>query len=255
MAPATSVNHWPESACARAFWGQQELGPYQRLLADTLSWLEPAAGQRWLDLGCGCGKLTEALWHKGRGAVAEIVGLDCAAVNAAAFGRLCEKVRPRPRPDQVRFLHADFSTGLASWPDRHFHGVASGLAIQYAERYSEAQGRWTDEAYVRLLGEVYRVLRPGGWFVFSVNVPEPAWGRVALRSLPGLFRRGKVGRRLTDAWRMYRYGKWLTRESRRGRFHYLPIEVILAKLAAAGFTAAEHRLTYEDQAYLVRCRK
>jgi SAM-dependent methyltransferase len=255
MARSASVNYWPESACARAFWGQQELRPYQRLLADTAAWLEPAPGQRWLDLGCGCGKLSEALWQKGRGTLAEVVGLDCAAVNALAFERLRLKVEPRPRPDQFRFVHADFSSGLASWPADHFDGVVSGLAIQYAERYSEKEDCWTTEAYDRLLADVCRLLRPGGRFVFSVNVPEPAWGRVALRSLPGLFRRGKVGRRLSDAWRMYRYGRWLTRESRRGRFHYLPVEAIVAKLTAAGFVGVEHRRSYEDQAYLLRCRK
>jgi SAM-dependent methyltransferase len=252
---AASVNHWPDPVCARAFWGQQALQPYQQLLADTALWLSPGAGQRWLDLGCGCGKLANILWHKSRGGVAEIVGLDCAAVNARAFERLRRKARPRPRSDQVRFVQGDFSGGLASWSEGYFDGVASGLAIQYAERYSAKDGRWTTEAYDLLLGEVRRVLRPGGAFIFSVNVPEPAWGRVALRSLPGLFRRGKLGRRLMDAWRLYRYGRWMTRESRRGRFHYLPIERIVAKLTMAGFMAIEHRLTYEDQAYLVRCRK
>jgi ubiquinone/menaquinone biosynthesis C-methylase UbiE len=255
MARASSVNYWPDSACARAFWGQQEVAPYQQLLADTANWLNPTAGQRWLDLGCGCGKLTEALWHRSRGTVAEIVGLDCAAVNANAFERLRQKARPRPSAEQVRFLQADFSAGLASWPDGQFHGVVSGLAIQYAERYSETDGRWTDAAYDHLLREINRVLRPGGTFVFSVNVPEPAWGKVALRSLPSLFRRGKIGRRLMDAWRMYRYGRWLTRESRRGRFHYLPVEQIVAKLKAAGYVGIEHRRTYADQAFLVRCRK
>ena len=252
---AASVNHWPDSACARVFWGQHELRPYQQLLADTAAWLDPKAGQHWLDLGCGCGRLTEILWLKSRGAVAEIVGLDCAAVNARAFDRLRQRTRPRPRADQVRFIQGDFSIGLTSWPAAHFDGVVSGLAIQYAERFSEREGRWTTEAYDRLLREIRRVLRPGGAFVFSVNVPDPAWVKVALRSLPGLLRRGKIGRRLMDAWRLYRYGRWLTRESRRGRFHYLPIERIVAKLTLAGFAGIEHRRTYEDQAYLVRCRK
>src|SRR5713226_7714666 len=64
---ATTVNHWTDSACARAFWGQQELPPYRQLLTDTSAWLNPRSGERWLDLGCGCGKLTEALWRKSRG--------------------------------------------------------------------------------------------------------------------------------------------------------------------------------------------
>ena len=64
----------------------------------------------------------------------------------------------------------------------------SGLALQYAESYSVALRRWTTDAYDRLLIEVYRVLRPGGHFVFSVNVPEPAWAKVAFCSLQGVVR-------------------------------------------------------------------
>jgi hypothetical protein len=54
---------------------------------------------------------------------------------------------------------------------------------------------------------------------------------------------------------MLRYGSWLKREARRGRFHYLPVEDIARKLAAAGFTAVEHRLSYAGQAFLLRCRR
>src|SRR5436190_13844556 len=109
---AMTLNYWPDSACARAFWGQQELPPYRKLLADTSAWLTPHAGERWLDLGCGCGKLTEALWHNSRGMVAEIVALDCAGENASAFQMLRGRVRPVDRDERIRFVHADFSSGL-----------------------------------------------------------------------------------------------------------------------------------------------
>ena len=251
----SSVNHWPESKCAKAFWGQQELPPYRRLLADTAEWLETRPGQRWLDLGCGCGQLTEALWGKSGGTLAEIVGLDCAAVNETAFARLKERVHPAPAAGQIRFFHADFSAGLAAFASNRFDGIVSGLAIQYAESFSEEKGCWTTDAYDHLLAETYRVLRRGGWLVFSVNVPEPAWGKVALRSLTGIFRTGKIGRYFRNALRMWRYGKWLTRESRRGRFHYLPLEDIMNRLAATGYVGLEYRRSYVGQAYLIRCRK
>jgi SAM-dependent methyltransferase len=254
-AHTSSVNHWPDSACARAFWGQHELPPYQRLLADTRAWLEPRTGQRWLDLGCGGGQLTRALWEKSGGSLAEIVGLDCAAANEKAFQNLRAAVQPIPGPRQVRFFHADFSSGLAAFESGHFDGVVSGLAIQYAESFSAETGCWTTDAYDQLLTEVHRVLRCGGWFVFSVNVPEPAWGKVALRSLTGVFRAPRLSRFVKNAWRMWRYGSWLTREARRGRFHYLTLEEIFPKLSAAGFVGLEHRHSYVGQAYLIRCRK
>ena len=253
--PSSLANHWHDSACAHAFWGQQELPPYRRLLKDTTAWLEPRPGQRWLDLGCGGGALTGALWEKSRGRLAEVVGLDCAAANAKAFARLRARLRPPAADGQIRFVQGDFSTGLAAFEDDRFDGVVSGLAIQYAESFSQARGCWTADGYDHLLAEVHRVLRRGGWFVFSVNVPEPAWGKVALRCLAGVFQTTRVARYLKNAWRMWRYGPWLTREARRGRFHYLPLADIRAKLAAAGFLAPEHRTSYAGQAYLVRCRK
>jgi ubiquinone/menaquinone biosynthesis C-methylase UbiE len=256
--PTTSlaaVNHWHDDVCARAFWGQQDAPPYRRLLADTAAWLDPQPGERWLDLGCGCGQLTEALWKRSSGRVAQIVALDCAAANAVAYRKLRAAVHPPASAEQIAFVCADFSAGLAAWDDEVFDGATSGLAIQYAESYSETLGRWTRDAYAHLLAEVHRLLRPGGRFVFSVNVPEPAWGKVALHSLHGVFGVRSPGRFLKRAWRMMRYGGWLKREARRGRFHFLPWETIAEHLTDAGFAALEHRLSYARQAYVIRCRK
>jgi ubiquinone/menaquinone biosynthesis C-methylase UbiE len=252
---AAMVNHWPDSACARAFWGQRELPPYRRLLADTTEWLDPQPGERWLDLGCGGGQLTRTLWEKSGGELAEIVALDCAAANERAIAKLREKMQPPASTAQIRFLHADFSAGLGSCPEASFDGAVSGLAIQYAESFSQKHGRWTTDAYDRLLTEVYRVLRPGGRFVFSVNVPEPAWVKIALYGVPGFFRSRQPGRYLKNALRMLRYGAWLKREARTGRFHYLPLDTVLAKLRATHFVKIEHRKSFAGQAYLFRCRR
>ncbi len=129
------------------------------------------------------------------------------------------------------------------------------MAIQYAESYSQETGAWTCAAYDRVLSDVFRVLRPGGRFVFSANVPEPSWRRVAWQSLPGVFRARRRLKFLQRAWRMLSYGRWLKREARRGRFHYLPLPVILTKLTRIGYVRIEHRLSYAGQAYLLRAWK
>ncbi len=108
------VNYWPDTACAKAFWGQRELPAYRRLLADTVAWLDPKPRQRWIDLGCGGGQLTRALWEKSHGTLAEIVALDCAAANEKAIRKLRDTMSPPAAAGQVRFLHADFSSGLRS---------------------------------------------------------------------------------------------------------------------------------------------
>jgi SAM-dependent methyltransferase len=249
-----SVNYWPDSKCAKAFWSQHELPPYQELFAHTLAWLEPRPGERWLDLGCGAGRLSRAIWTTTGGQVAEVVGLDCAAVNGEAFDRFRTGLDTEQR-ERFRFVAADFSSGLAGMPDGHFDGVVSGLAISYAESYSEAEGRWTQAAYDRVLAEVHRVLKPGGRFVYSVNIPEPAWCWVAFAALAGVWRTWRPDLFALKALRLWGYGWWLKREARRGRFHYLPLPEVLAKLGAAGYQSIESRLSFADQAYVLRGRK
>ena len=112
MTPTETVNHWPESKCAKAFWGQHELPPYKRLLGDTIAWCDPQPGQRWLDLGCGCGQLTTALWLKSQGRLRQVVGLDVAAVNAVAFERLRDVVQPPATAEQIAFHQADCAVAV-----------------------------------------------------------------------------------------------------------------------------------------------
>jgi ubiquinone/menaquinone biosynthesis C-methylase UbiE len=254
--PATKVriNHWPDAKCARAFWSQQESGPHQQLLSDTLDWCSPGPGQRWLDLGCGSGPLTRGLWDRSGGTVDEIVGVDCAAVNQEVYCHLAAELHPSPG-GRVRFHCHDFSTGLGLFGPGSFDHVVSGLSISYAESYDEATGRWTDAAYTRVLAEVLRVLRPGGQFIFSVNVPEPRWWRVALHSASDVFRKERPLRFLKRGWRMMRYGAWLKREARTGHFHYFAAPEVIARLSAAGFAHIGHRTSYAGQAFVFRAQK
>ena len=183
-----------------------------------------------------------------------MVGLDCAAVNEQAYARLRGALTPPPG-DRLRFECHNFSDGLAKIPTDSFDHAVSGLSITYAESYSEAEGRWTTDAYDAVLAEVLRVIRPGGRFVFSVNVPEPSWLRVGLGSFLGVFRTRGTLAFLKRSWRMMRYGAWLKREARTGRFHYLPAADVAARLVAAGYVAVEHRLSYSGQAYVFRAVK
>jgi ubiquinone/menaquinone biosynthesis C-methylase UbiE len=248
------TNLWPSDKCAKAFWAQQDALPYQQLLRDTVDWAHPGAGERWLDLGCGGGPISRALWEKTGGTIGGIVGLDCAGVNAVSYRRLRETLTPA-EPDRIQFIHSDFSDGLDLFADNSFDNAVSGLSMSYAEDYDSAAGRWTTAAYDHLLGELRRVIRPGGRLVFSVNVPEPSWGRVAWHSMPGLLRTGHTLQFLKRSWRMLRYGAWLKREARTGRFHYFPAGEVTRRLAGAGFVSIAHRMSYCDQAYIFRAMK
>lgn len=246
---AAGHNYWRDDKCAKAFWSQQELPPYRQLLADTIALAAPKSGEAWLDLGCGGGRLTRAIWEVTNGSAAGITGLDVAAVNAEAYQRLVATAVPPPG-QRIAFICQDFSSGLPAFKAASFDGVVSGLSIQYAE--SVADGRWTETAYDGVLGEVFRVLRPGGRFIFSCNVPNPSWERIGFGSLSSVFAAGKPVEFIRQALRMMRYGAWLKREARTGRFHYLPAETVMRKLTARGFADVSHRLSYAGQAFIFR---
>jgi len=248
---SATVNYWNDAKCAKAFWSQGEMPAYSRLLDDTIAWTDPAPGQTWLDLGCGGGRLARALWHKAQGKLGRVIALDLAETNRRAIVRLAAELRT----ERIEFRQGNLSEGLPGFEPCSLDGVVSGLAIQYAEHFCEQTGRWTRQAYEHLLAEVHRTLRPGGTFVFSVNVPRPAWLRLSLSGVLGAFRAGKPIRYVENTWRMLRYGAWLKREAKRGRFHYLPEQTVWECLLRAGFADVDVRTSYAGLAYVFRASR
>jgi ubiquinone/menaquinone biosynthesis C-methylase UbiE len=247
----SAANYWTDAKCAKAFWGQHELPPYKRLLADTIAWADPKPSENWLDLGCGGGAISKAIWEKSQGKVGSVLGVDCAATNEEKYRVLRESLEPSPG-QRVRFQCHNFSAGLDPFADASIDHVVSGLSISYAESFDEATQTWNTEAYDRLLGEVRRILRPGGKFVFSVNVPEPSWLKVGLGSLGAVFSTARPFKFLKQSLRMMRYGRWLKDEARKGRFHYFSQNQVRAKLTQAGYRDVEHCLSYAGQAFIFR---
>jgi hypothetical protein len=78
---------------------------------------------------------------------------------------------------------------------------------------------------------------------------------VARHSLSAAIGSAAPLRYLKRSARMMWYGRWLKREARTGRFHYLPAETITEKLTHAGFAQITHRMSYCDQAYIFRAVK
>jgi 2-polyprenyl-3-methyl-5-hydroxy-6-metoxy-1,4-benzoquinol methylase len=135
-------------------------------LAGECEGAPPVAGQRVCDLACGQGVIARELTRRG----ARVFGIDLSA-------RLLEIARryEQTEPLGVAYLRAD-AQSLAAVRDSVFDGVVCSLALMdIPDLASTAQ-------------TVGRVLRPGGWFLFSITHPcfqGPAAREVEVRCADG----------------------------------------------------------------------
>lgn len=113
----------------------------------TSSLIPDVDGKRVLDAGCGTGVYTEWLVDRG----ADVVGID---VSDEMLGHAIEQVG-----DRAEFRQADLGAPLEFATARSFDGIVSALALSYVADWRS------------VFSEFGRILRPGGFLVFSTGHP------------------------------------------------------------------------------------
>lgn len=116
---------------AREVWAQGDayemyVGRWSRVVADRfVRWLGAPSGQRWLDVGCGTGALTETVLAVAD--PAEVTGVDPSEGFLATA---------RIRLTGARFLVGD--ARLIPVPDNQFDSVVSGLMLNFVPEHDKA---------------------------------------------------------------------------------------------------------------------
>ena len=112
-----------------------------------LALLPEVAGKRVLDAGCAAGWYTAWLLDRG----AEVTALDMSPT-------MIEMTRRRVG-DRAKLVQADMNEPLSFFEDQSFDLVLSSLALHYLKDWEP------------VLGEFFRILKPGGKLAFSVHHP------------------------------------------------------------------------------------
>lgn len=111
--------------------------------------------RRLLDLACGQGRLSRELARRG----AQIVGVD---LSAAMLERA--RAREEEHPLHIRYVHADVTTQTTLDKESLFDGITCSFGLSDID---DLEGAITTVA---------RLLRPGGFFAFSILHPcFPGW--------------------------------------------------------------------------------
>lgn len=119
-------------------------------LYDTIvSWAPVVAGEQVIDLGCGSGGATRAA-ARATGPEGMVIGVDSSPECIA-------EAQARTDPDLPVLYRRGDAQRLGTVPDRTFDCAIASMVLEQLDDLAP------------LLGEVYRVLRPGGRFVASVT--------------------------------------------------------------------------------------
>jgi SAM-dependent methyltransferase len=103
------------------------------------------ARRRVLDAGCGGGR--NLTWFLRSGY--EVCALDADPAAVAAVRALSASLSPSPQPADIRVGALD----ALPWPDASMDAVVSSAVLHFAQ---------DDAHFERMVGELWRVLRPGG---------------------------------------------------------------------------------------------
>lgn len=121
----------------------------------TLSLLPDVSGKRILDAGCGPGIYAEDLLGRG----AEAVAVDA----TPAFVDITKRRLSPWLGDRATVLRVDLTQPLDFAEADSFDGVLSTLVLDYIEDWRP------------LFQEYFRILKRGGWFLFSCGHPLGDW--------------------------------------------------------------------------------
>jgi SAM-dependent methyltransferase len=142
---------WDDEAAAWIAWARSPEADHAFWFLNLPAMLEllPAPGERTVDVACGEGRVARALRKRGH----HVVGVEGSPALAAA----------------ARDADPDFEVHVGDAADLPLDDSSADLAVS-----SLALMNLDDMPAA--VGEVARVLRPGGRFVFSILHPSNSWG-------------------------------------------------------------------------------
>jgi ubiquinone/menaquinone biosynthesis C-methylase UbiE len=215
-----------------------ESPPYRRMVQRHADLLRPSPGDRILEAGTGTGNVTEVLAVNG----ARVVGID-----------FCEPAleRCRRKVPAAEFRFADLKHRLP-FDSSSFDKAASSLVLHYL----------TPEQQAFAVGELNRVLKPGGPLAITVFATGFKTARVYLETLrdrrqtDGLLATAGLGvRYLFNTVRIFYYVWRIKRAEHSGDYRFATAEELAAALRRGGFDVVSVEPSLAGQCWTALARK
>ena len=211
---------------------------YRQLVLRHVELLVPAAGDAILDAGAGTGNVSEVLAVPG----ARVTGIDFCAPAL---------VRCRRKVPQAEFLEADLTEPLP-FDSGSFDKIACSVVLHFLQ----------PDRQQFALGELFRVLRPGGLLAVSVFATQFNPIRVYVETIRQVFQTEgparaiyRTARSLIDTLRIFYYQLRIKMGERAGAHRYFDAHGLRSMLQGAGFSVRSVEVIYAEQVLIALAAK
>ncbi|MBI4132587.1 MAG: methyltransferase domain-containing protein [Candidatus Sungbacteria bacterium] len=230
---------------ARFYYYLELARPYARLKQAIAALLPERPRGRWLDLGTGAGAMVDLVLQKGdRREPSEIIAADFNA-EMLALTRDRFAASPRVRVENVNL------TALLPYRANAFDGVTANLVLPYITHFEGTVGR---HALRRVLQEVFRVMKPGGFFLWSTPRKHVYFPIVALASWRSFFDRQHPEYR-SYALNILRHALRIQAWGRREVYNFLSLTELELLLHEIGFRDLAFTTSLVGQVHVISCFK
>src|SRR3989338_961427 len=221
--------------------------PYQHMLQAIRSLLPDNIRGQWLDIGTGSGAMVQLLLDK-------LDKSDKAThrIIATYFNEdMLTLARGRFRDsDLVQVKKLDLNHTMPHEADS-FSGVVANLVLPYITHHETILGK---RVFGLLLGQIFRVLRPGGVFLFSTPKHQVNFILVALGSWRSFFDRQHPEYRKYALY-ILRHALQIQEWGRREMYNFPSLSGLEKLVHDTGFQDIQIRAALVGQVYIVSCRK
>ena len=242
------LEFWEEYA--KIYYNLEKARPYYHLSKTIEEFIDPKLGDICLDVGCGHLKMSQIIWEKSERRIEKIIGIDIVLRPA----RETLKKMGYSIPLEIRY--ASIGQKLP-FPDGCFNVIVANLILPYVIDFEEKRGK---EAFKAVLGEMYRVLSPGGHMIWSTPKKNVHFQWVFVASIPDMLNIyeyivNKDVTRILQGTRILRHALEIQQKGRDGIYTFLPKKELEDLLLKTGFANLVWEETFARQVWVNRAEK
>jgi ubiquinone/menaquinone biosynthesis C-methylase UbiE len=229
---------------AQFYYYLERAEPYQKLMKEITALIPEEVNGRWLDMGSGSGGIVDILVKKKHSSFYEVSATD---IDPTMISHLEKRFTDIP---SVKTKMLDLAPAI-DIPNNSLDGVTANLVLPYVTYHHGEIGK---KALVDILKDAYKILRPGGVFIWSTPKKNVNFGRVFVESWKNVFDFKNITHMyygpaiLLQALQIQRKGKV-------GLYSFLSTDELRTILRDIGFKDITFKRSMAGQVDIVSCKK